>query len=174
MQLISIRFCFFSAILLSCISCATSNPLATYVKTEKCDSTSLFLEMTKLSQRDIAQIYKGVSRINWSSQAKSFNEGSYQLLLKLDQDGNATLWSECYAKDSGFKSTVEISKLYYRGNKIIFSVSNPVYLDNNRQAVYRMIITAGSDKIVFDGIIIMVKREGKWELLEKVYNSTLH
>ncbi len=169
----SIRFMITLSLLLCFVSCKVSSPLAAYIALEQDGPIEISLQKTKLSQKEIPEIYKGISRINWSSQAASFTESRFKSLLE-KSNGRIGVWTE---EDV---TTLHVVKLIAKSteastdyNKLVISLSDPVFLKKEKLAFFRMGLVAGAQRILFDGIVIMEKRHGKWKLLEKVRNSAI-
>ncbi len=161
----------------TCASCRTNSPIASYIATEGKDSIRVSLQKVKLPQRDIANIYEGVSRLNWNSRAKTFTDNRLKTLRTYQSVSTPEFWSAEDARKFGVSGLMEgVFKPVEKNHNLLYSFSEPIYVDNGKQAVFRVVVVAGYNKILFDGLAIMEKRERerKWKLVEKVFNSAVH
>ncbi len=155
-----------------CSVCSVSHPIAAYIATQKWNPKDLHLQRQKLPQTPIPGIYKNASR-PWEKGAGSFTERRFQALQAAVTDKGGS-WTDKEAK------TIHVSKLTEGlttpdtpATTLTVSLSEPVYLKDDNQAIFYMTVFQGYERHLFTGIVIMEKRNGKWELLEKVKSSAI-
>ena len=168
------------------LSCASNRPIEAYmeeeIKENNYNNVSSILIDKKRSEMSALDIYIG-KNIGGKifSRAKSFDERDFEdLNNKYQKDTLTKYWKTSDSKFFNFSSMIlekEVWNYPLQNNDstiYLYHLSKPLYLKRKKHAMFSLLKSKGSRRIVEDCVIIMKKEKGKWVMLEKVYATSLH
>ena len=184
MKKLILILCFVSFIF---FSCSTNKYLNEYLKNETLknsnEGVTSILNAGKPDIIYVLDIYAEVDIRTGEHTAKTFSQIDYDNLKALNTKvKNSEFWTVKQQKNLGFqeittseyKKNLKIIDLEkkYDGNLIIYSVSNPILLKNNKTTIFLVGKSKGHKKHLETAIIVIKKENGKLKFVEKVYSQS--
>ncbi len=173
--LISI-FCFL-------FSCASGQTLESYVKQEISKNNKLGLECVlkskKANTKLVLSIYNDLDIKTKVHRLKTFNQDDYLFLIECTKkDTLDNFWNEKDKSNFGFERMVDekymknhnISENEINGKVIYYTLSNPVYLKNEKSIVFLVTKSLSLFQKIDTKIILMKKVKGKWKFFDEIYD----
>lgn len=164
------------------VSCSTNNIVTEYIVNRKkaVKPEKVYVYENKMNVNITLGILKNIN-LKEKLNSKYLSYQDYLLLReKYKNDTVTKKWSDSDFKKSGCilinNNLVYLKKNnpeVFDGNRLFFSFSKPLYLKSKNDIIMYVSEATGFGRITFSGIFIMRKKNGKWEILEKIESGEL-